>query len=55
MPVGSEQPQEGQESVHRVQSIYGLVKLNPLQVQVFRDLANRPMPPLPNHFLKSSS
>jgi len=41
---------EGGTDIVRVESID---QLTPQYVQAYRDLANKPMPPLPKDFLKS--
>jgi len=48
----SEPTQEGYKNVHPVESIE---QLTPQHVHAFRDLANKPMPPLPKHFLKPTT
>jgi len=45
------QPHEGYVSVGQVESID---QLTPRHMQAFRDLANKPLPPLPKHFLKTT-
>jgi len=42
--------QEGPAKLHHVESIE---QLTAEHIQAFQELANRPMPPLPTHFLKS--
>jgi len=44
------QAEEGNTKLHQVESIE---QLTAEHVQAFQELANRPMPPLPAHFLKS--